>query len=139
MLVAMTRMALLCSLVALVLVPAALGRGREDGPRELRGVVQAVAPRELELRTLDGATTSVRTNARTRVAVNGRRAGLLAVASGFVAVVELDDRGVARRIEAFGEAAPSEASPSGKQGSSPSGEQGKPARGRGSRHGDRTR
>lgn len=124
----MTRMALLCALLALVLAPAALAQARDDGLRHERGIVQTVSQRGLELRTLDGAIVSVRVDARTRVTVNKRRASLTDVGRGFVAVVRIDDRGLARELQAFGVVAVPDVS-----------KLGKPDRGRGSKHSDDTR
>src|SRR4051812_27727704 len=98
-----TKLALLCSLLALALAPAALARdGRgEAGQPDVRGIVQSVSAHSLDVRTLDGATLTVRVDGRTRVTVNGRRAVLAAVARGFVAVVKFDDRGAAREVQVF--------------------------------------
>src|SRR3954470_2866428 len=99
----MTRLALLCALLALVLAPAALAHEGVDGLRDERGIVQTVSARALELRTLDGAILSVRSDGRTRVTVNRRRASLADIRRGFVALVRIDDRGVAREVQAFGD------------------------------------
>jgi hypothetical protein len=110
----LTRVALLCALCALLLAPAALANGL-DRLRDERGIVQTVAARGLELRTLDGAVLTVRVDARTRVTVNRRRATLADVQRGFVAAVRIDDRGLAREVQAFGVAAP-DSSRSGNRG-----------------------
>jgi hypothetical protein len=130
-----TRTALLCTLLALVLAPAALADHGDGGSGDERGIVQTVTSRTLELRTLDGATLVVRTDARTRVTVNKRRAALTDIGRGYVAVVRVDDRGVARDVQAFGDAQPPEsARSSGKADDSP-----KSGRGKGPRRGDDTR
>jgi hypothetical protein len=134
MLSLVTRIAILCALLALVLAPAALADRGDDGAGDARGVVQTVTPRTLELRTLDGATLVVRTDARTRVTVNKRRAALTDIGRGFVAVVHVDDRGVARDVQAFGNVQPGSAKSSGKPDDSS-----KSGKGKGPRRGDDTR
>jgi hypothetical protein len=125
-----TRLALLCALLAALLVaPAALARNGDDGLRDERGIVQTVGAKWLELRTLDGAIVSIRADGHTRVTVNRRRASLADVRRGFVAVVRIDSRGVARDVQAFGDARDGPKSGGG----------GKQNRGKGSRHGDDTR
>jgi hypothetical protein len=131
-----TRTALICALLALVVAPAALADRRDGGSGDERGIVQTVTPRTLELRTLDGATLVVRTDTRTRVRVNKRRAALTDIGRGFVAVVHVDDRGVARDVQAFGNVQPPEsAKASGKQSDDSS----KSGRGKGPKRGDDTR
>jgi hypothetical protein len=127
-------MALVCALLALVLAPAALADHGSDGSGDARGIVQTVTPRTLELRTLDGATVVIRADQRTRVTVNKRRASLTDIGRGFVAVVHLDDRGVATDIQAFGGTPPASAKSSGKSDATS-----KPGKGKGSRRGDDTR
>ena len=135
MLFLVTRTALLCALLALVLAPAALADHGDDGAGDARGIVQTITARTLELRTLDGATLVVRTDARTRVTVNKRRAALTDIGRGFVAVVHVDDRGVARDVRAFGDVQPPEsAKPSAKPDDSS-----KSGKGKGRGRGDDTR
>ena len=99
---------------------AAHARGAEarslavlSSPRTDRGIVQSVSAGELVLKVLDGSTLVARVDAKTRVFVNGKRASILDVERGFVAVVtyEPGKRGekakAAREVQAFGTPRPS--------------------------------
>ena len=101
---------------------AAHARGAEarslavlSSPRTDRGIVQSVSAGELVLKVLDGSTLVAGIDAKTRVFVNGKRASILAVERGFVAVVtyEPGKRGekakAAREVQAFGTPRPSSA------------------------------
>jgi hypothetical protein len=102
---------------------AAHARGAEarslavlSSPRTDRGIVQSVSAGALVLKVLDGSTLVARVDAKTRVFVNGKRAAILAVERGFVAVVtyEPGKRGekakAAREVQAFGTPRPSSTS-----------------------------
>jgi hypothetical protein len=74
--------------------------GKERDARAERGIVQSVSRTAIVLKELDGSTLTIRVDAKTRVFLDGKRASLLDVHPGFVAVVKRE-RNRAREIRAF--------------------------------------
>jgi hypothetical protein len=86
--------------IVLALAFAAPAFARHGGDNTARGIVQAVAPAALTLRTLDGKVVVARVDRRTAVRIDNRKGTLRDVAPGFVVAVKLDGD-VARRVDAY--------------------------------------
>src|SRR5262249_19860126 len=98
--------------------PAAADKGRPA--RVERGVVQAVTPVRIALRTLDGTWVAAVVDRKTRVVVDGARAAIIAIRPGFVAVVSYRPDGrVARDIAASASGAAVPPRPGGGGGGAP--------------------
>jgi glucose/arabinose dehydrogenase len=74
--------------------------GKKHQPRVDSGIVQSVSRSVIVLKELDGSTLTIRVDAKTRVLLDGKRASLLDVRPGFVAVVK-HERNRAQEIRAF--------------------------------------
>jgi hypothetical protein len=108
----------LASPAALAAQPKRTGVGPlivQKGPRTDRGIVQSVSTGAIVLKVLDGTVLAIPVNKKTRVLLNGKRASILDVEPGFVAVVTYEGgkRGTktpaAREVQAF--SAPSQPHP----------------------------
>ena len=103
------RMLVLAAVTLLALAStghAATSLPRKEGPRKERdakverGIVQSISRRAIVLKELDGSTLTMRVDVKTRVFLDGKRASVLSVQRGFVAVVKRE-RNYAREIRAF--------------------------------------
>jgi hypothetical protein len=74
--------------------------GKKHQPRMDSGIVQSVSRSAFVLKELDGSTLTIRVDAKTRVLLDGKRASLLEVRPGFVAVVR-HEQNRAQEIRAF--------------------------------------